>query len=66
MATLSTDDRAWAVRNELAHLALKVHKAANEAGGDLDDALTALADVEVLVRNARKALPDLPATAKES
>jgi hypothetical protein len=41
-------------------------KAAKEAGGDLDDVLTALADVEVLVRNARKALLDLPATTKES
>lgn len=66
MTKLSPDAHAFAVRNELSGVAFQVHRITREAGADLPDALTALADIEVLVRNTRKALLELPPIAEES
>jgi hypothetical protein len=64
MTSLTPDAHAHAVRNEMADLALRVHRMANHAGGDLDDALSALARVEVYIASTRKALTELPPIAE--
>lgn len=60
MEKLSPEMHALAVRNELASLALAVHRIANEASGDLNDAFAALADMEERIVGARRALLELP------
>jgi hypothetical protein len=66
MTKLSPDMHAFAVRNELSDVAFQVHRITRDAGADLADALTALADIEQLVAATRKALLELPAVAEES
>jgi hypothetical protein len=65
MTELSPEMHALAVRNELASLALAVHRITNEAGGDLNDACSALADIEERVQGARRALLELPREGEE-
>lgn len=64
MTTLNPDAHAHAVRNEMATVALVTHGLANEAGGDLTDALLALASIEGLVTATRRALLELPPVAE--
>jgi hypothetical protein len=64
MTTLNPDLHAHAVRNEMAGLALVVHRHTNDAGGDLAVALAALAEIERLVTATRTALLELPPVAE--
>ena len=60
MPDMTPDAHAHCVRSEMSTLALRVHRLANDAGGDLHDALTALADMEQEIAGARKGLLELP------
>jgi hypothetical protein len=65
MTRMTADLHAHAVRNEMSDLAFQVHRRTRDAGADLADALTALADVEQLVAGTGRALLELP-SAEES
>ncbi len=57
---MTPDSYAHCVRTEMATLGLAAHRITVEAGGDLNDALTALADLEQQIAGTRKALLELP------
>jgi hypothetical protein len=59
MTALSPDAHAHFVRNEMSNLALQVHKLTTEAGGDWNDAVQALGNVEQILNGTRKALHEL-------
>lgn len=57
---MTPDSYAHCVRTEMATLALGAHRLSVAAGGDINEALTALADIEQTIAGTRKALLELP------